>query len=501
MFGPAGLFFREAQALRSVPMSPITKRVLLAFGTAILLPPALVVGGFYAWENGTAALAWRAAERTLRDAGEPLTRDELRPAPVADADNMAAAPVFRELFTIYSPRRASVYGLQLPPPAALGPEAEPELIALARRFDPAFRGDATAAAKIILDGLAPMDPLLEAVRLAARRPASVWPEKADARDEAQARIFAPLRRTAEVLAARAAAAMADRQSARAFDDFTLVARLAHAQRPPPSLASAFAGQVMLGHAIDIVAEGLAQDAWSDDELARIEATLAAFAPLADFQAAVRGERVMFLDSEHDLDQRARAIFTIVDFRSQTSAVLSRLACRVAWALRPSGWLSRDRVRYVEQTQAWLDVVIHQGFVRPWALADWNAGMRRLRWNVFEFFKTPLSGLVLPTFATAARSAAHTQARLDCARLACALARYRRAHGALPADLTALAPHWIPRVPRDVVGGAPYAYQPMAGDRYVLYGRGWNARDDGGSADNANPLLGPATADDWVWASR
>lgn len=478
------------------------KRALLLLATALMLPPALVVAAFYAWENWSGRAAWRAAERELTVAGEPLTLDALRRKPVPDAENVAAAPVFRELFTYYNPRLASVYGVQLPPPARppLGVDAEPELIALARRFDPAFRGDATAAARVVLDGLAPMDPLLDEVRAAAARPTAVWPELADRRPDPHARIFSPLRRTAEVLAARASASMAERQAGPALADFELIARLAQTQRPPSSLAAAFAGQALLGHALEIVATGLAHEAWSEEELSRIAATLETFAPLEDFRAGVRGERVLFLESDHDLSERAQAVFTIVDFRSELSAWLTSTLCRVAWALRPAGWWDRDRTRYARQTQAWLDFVIHNGSVRPWALADWNAGMRRLRWDIVEFFKTPLSGLVLPTFANAARSAAHAQARLDLARLACAIARHKLVHGHPPATLAELSPRWIARVPRDVVGGGLYFYR-RSGDGYLLYGRGWNNRDDGGSPANASPVLGASTADDWVWSAR
>jgi type II secretory pathway pseudopilin PulG len=124
----------------------------------------------------------------------------------------------------------------------------------------------------------------------------------------------------------------------------------------------------------------------------------------------------------------------------------------------------------------------------------------LRRNGIEFFRTPLTVLVLPTFANAARSAAYTQARLDFARLACALERYRRANGSLPSSLDALAPGWIDRVPRDVVGGGRYVYANKPAGIYSLYGKGWNARDDGGSEAGGSVLLGPSTENDWVWAA-
>ncbi len=477
------------------------KRVLLVTATAILLPPLLLIGGFYGWENWRGQSAWREAERRLVAAGEPLTFAELAPRAVPDAENMAAAPVFRDLFTFHNPHRAALYRVQLPPaapPSLPAAGAEPELIALARRFEPDFQGDAAAAAQVVLDGLAPMDPVLRAMREAATRPEAVWPEPANARYDRQARMFAPLRRSAEVLAARATVAVAERQPDRALADFELVARLAGSAREPATLASGFASQGMLNNAVEIVAGGLAAGTWSDPDLARIDAVLASFDPLEDFRAGVRGERVVFLESSGAISERARQIFTFIDFRSPVSAWITGTLCQAAWALRPSGWLARDRARYALHAQEWIDQVIHNRRVRPWALADWNARMRAFTRDAFGFFQTPLSGLALPTLQSAARSAAYAQTRIDLARLAIALERCRRATGALPHQLDELAPRWIPAVPRDVVGGAPYRYRAGPDGSFQLYGQGWNARDDGGRPGTPNALLGPSTADDWLW---
>jgi hypothetical protein len=475
------------------------KRALLVLLLAALALPTLVVGIFYGYENWTGGAAWRRVEATLQAAGEPLSLDAFRPDPLPDAQNMAAAPVFREIFTFSNPRRASLYGLQLPPTKLASPGDQLALIALARRFQPDFNGDATAAAQVVLTGIAPFEPLLDAVRLAAARPGNAWPARTTD-ITTPAPILSPLKRTSEVLAARAIAAVAGRQSASALADFHLITQLARRSNQPPSLAGCYAGQLMLGYAIQIVGDGLAQGAWSDEDLAAIEAALGQFHPLADFRDGVRGERALFLTAPEALKTRAAAIFTIIDFRSPAAEWFTTALCRVIWLLRPSGWEARDRASYASFAQDWVGGVIHNGFVRPWALAEWNARLSAVRRSPMEFFRTPITVLVLPTFANAARSAAYAQARLDFARLACAIERQRRAEGRIPASLDALSPQWIDTVPRDVVGGGRYIYRPAESGSYVLYGKGWNARDDGGRGDNGNALLGPSTADDWVWTS-
>jgi len=479
-----------------------TLLILLLLLAVCVGVPMLVVAGFYGYENWTGAADWRRVEAALKADGEPLSADALRPKPVPDAENMAAAPIFRELFTYYNPRRASVYDVKLPPPAGSGgPVDNAALIALARRFQPGFNGDAATAAAVVLEGLAPLEPLLEAIRQAAARPDSVWPAH-DARGPAVPAMFlSPLRHTSEVLAARASASVADQRPASALADFDLITRLSARSNDPPMLAACYAGQTMLGYALDIVADGLAQGAWSDDALNEIETKLAGFHPLADFREAVRGERALFLTSPGSLPARAEAIFTFVDDRTPAAQWITRTLSWLTWNLRPSGWDLRDRARYATFTQDWLSLVIHNGFVRPWALAEWQARLTDIRRNPLEFFRTPLTVLVLPTFANTARSAAYMQARLDFTQLACAIEHYRRATGGVPASLDELSPRWIKAVPRDVVGGGRYFYRATGPTTYTLYGRGWNARDDGGSGAHANLLLGPSTADDWVWTPR
>jgi hypothetical protein len=264
------------------------------------------------------------------------------------------------------------------------------------------------------------------------------------------------------------------------------------------LAGCFAQQAMLGSAIDIVRDGLVQQSWSEEDLLRIEAALGQLHPIDNFCEGLRGERALFLASSDSLNARAETMFTVVDFRTRFSEWLSTNLYRVTWNLRPSGWTARDRANYVVFTQDWLERVIHNGVIRPRAIAELNVQLRATWRDPTAYIRTPLTVLMLPTFSNAARAAAYTQVRLDLTRLACAIERFRRENNRLPTALDELVPRWMEAVPRDVVGGGRFLYRVGDGSGYTLYGKGWNAKDDGGSAANANPLLGPSTADDWVW---
>jgi hypothetical protein len=471
------------------------KRALLILLAAALLLPLCGVAIFYGHENWAGDQAWEKAEAALRAAGEPLDFDAMQPKPIPDADNMAAAPIFLQLFTLYSPQRAEVYTLRLPPPATAKRTDSP-LLAMARRFHAGFSGDSTTAAQVILDGLAPMEPMLNAIRRAAQRPGAVWPAANDGRRTTP--FLPPLRQTAEVLAAHAVAALSEDDTERALADFELITRLAGDANQTPLIAGCLTEQAMLGCAMHIVREGLAQNAWSETDLVRIEETLARFKPLESFADSVRGERALFLTSPEQAYQKAQSLFTFIDFRSPTSEWISSSLCQAAWDLRPSGWQKLDRASYATFAQDWLRHVLRKGFVRPWALDDWNARLRAMRRAPTDFFRTPVTAFAMATYPPAARTAAYTQTGVDLARLACAIERHRLATGRAPETLANLAPQWIDSVPRDAVTGSSYFYRSDNGDDYILYGKGWNARDDGGSSANVNVLLGPSSADDWVW---
>jgi hypothetical protein len=82
--------------------------------------------------------------------------------------------------------------------------------------------------------------------------------------------------------------------------------------------------------------------------------------------------------------------------------------------------------------------------------------------------------------------------------ACALERYRLANGKYPDVLAALVPQFAEKLPLDVCNGQSLKYRLQPDGEFVLYGVGWNEKDDGGTI-----ILQPdgqlvAKEGDWVW---
>jgi hypothetical protein len=97
--------------------------------------------------------------------------------------------------------------------------------------------------------------------------------------------------------------------------------------------------------------------------------------------------------------------------------------------------------------------------------------------------------------------AKAQNEVDEARVACALERFRLAHGNYPNSLDALAPQFIQKVPSDVIDGNPLHYRKNADGSCVIYSIGWNETDDGGSVvlkKNSETRAIDPDKGDWVW---
>ena len=106
------------------------------------------------------------------------------------------------------------------------------------------------------------------------------------------------------------------------------------------------------------------------------------------------------------------------------------------------------------------------------------------------------GQMLCVVPMSLRMFASAQTAVNEANLACALERYRLAHGRLPDTLEALAPEFIEEIPHDVVNGEPLRYRLAADGQYLLYSVGWDGVDDGGSVKEMGNHWD--REGDWTW---
>jgi type II secretory pathway pseudopilin PulG len=124
-------------------------------------------------------------------------------------------------------------------------------------------------------------------------------------------------------------------------------------------------------------------------------------------------------------------------------------------------------------------------------------------DVDRFFrhKSPyrlLAAIAIPNFTKAEQTTVYNQTLVNEAQIACALERYRLAHGGYPETPGALSPQFIESLPHDLIGGEPLIYRRTADGKFLLYSVGWNETDDGGVTVRDKSGNEDKTKGDWVW---
>ncbi len=107
-------------------------------------------------------------------------------------------------------------------------------------------------------------------------------------------------------------------------------------------------------------------------------------------------------------------------------------------------------------------------------------------------------MLAPAIGPVVKKLAFAQAIIDLARVACALERYRLAHGEYPQTLDALTPQFIAEVPHDIINGQPLHYRLRPDGQFILYSVGWNETDDGGQIVLTKKGMVDREQGDWVW---
>jgi hypothetical protein len=427
----------------------------------------------------------------LRDKNEPTRFEELVPPPVPDADNVAAAPVFQEVFV--SAKDSRLGKLDLPWKKITGkPESgESTIHFTARSLNPDFKGDDQAAGELVLDSLAPTASLLKEVAQAVRRPAVSWPLDYSKGFEILMHHLPAMANTSKVLQGRAQAELAAGRPENAFQDVQTILALARAAGPSPFLISLLVESSILGKAFQVINDGLERHAWTDSQLADLSSELFRIDLLARLPDGLRGERAsLFLI---DLKKHPEALILVQS--SDTGISKNPTALRAAATLWPEGWLNEDKAGYIGTIQRYIDAV-KQPMELPSTLSEIEAA--RAGSSILNKIRNPLSYTMMPAILGVAKTIAATQTILGSLATACAVERYRMAHGRLPATLENLVPAFLPSVPADPLTSKPLCYKPSESSSYLIYGTGWDQTDNAGSCVTSITSLSTKTMKQPDW---
>ncbi len=311
----------------------------------------------------------------------------------------------------------------------------------------------TPAADILL-ALSIFNPALEELRQASLRPHARLPLNYENGFDAVGTTLpwlANAKRCARFLQLRILAELDAGQSQPALDDEKLLLRVTDSLRDQPFLISHLVRIAMMAVALQPIYEGLAQHRWNAAQLAELETALAAEDFLADFKHAMRGERTCAI-ATFETQRLTREMKSFAVQNGAEEIVTNSLR----WM--PSAYFYQNELAFarmydrlvlplVDLTNRTVSVVAYR------ASGAEDKKLMKHSW--------PYTIQALMTFPSVSKSVllfAMIQTQVNLARVACALERFRLAHGDYPETLDALAPEFLAKIPHDIINGQPLHYR-------------------------------------------
>jgi hypothetical protein len=299
-------------------------------------------------------------------------------------------------------------------------------------------------------------------------------------------------RLSKVLAFHAVLSLGQGKGGLALDDIKINLIVARGVMRDPSLVGGLVGIGVTAISRCAVCHGLVWHEWTDSQLEQLQLSLGSLDLLKDAQFSLNSEAALGATSLNFLRTADAAQFKRGFGQSPMSTTFSY------W---PIGWFELNKSQSLEMFSVELDALDpqdHRVFaekvdrVSRQASDDSKSWLALAPWNILYTGSAPALTRAVAMFAQG-------QVWIDETRIACALERYRLAHGEYPAALDALLPACIDALPHDIMNGEPYRYRLRPDGTFLLYSVGWNQTDDGGvEVDEPGGTRRDFTQGDWIW---
>jgi tetratricopeptide (TPR) repeat protein len=497
------------------------RRILIA--VAVL---GTLVAIFFTEEDWRGKRAWESYKHEMEAKGENFDWRAFAPSAVPGDQNFFKAPIFKTLtaggwdMTTYEWKpntnmadhlSMSIYGNDdsVALPAGGGYWWKGTAINLAdwQRYYRALAAKSkafptapqaqTPAADVLL-ALGKYDSTIEGLRTAGHRPESRLPLDYDQGIYVTSSELLPwletLKRSIQVLQLRSIAELQNGESEKALEDIELMFRINDSIRNQPFLIAHLVRMAVFSIAMQPIWEGLVQHRWTDEQLARLDEVLEKTDFLQDYEFAMRAETAFAIETIEN-ERVTRQIKYVEDSREGAPKVVT-----IHFQLTPSAYFYRSELVHAQMSQQWAVPLVdtNRRIVSPESLQRTQNEIDAQTNHLSSYNAEAL--MTARTLIASARRFVIAQTGVDLGRVACALERYRLAHGQYPETLEALAPRFMESFPHDIINGQPLHYRRTSSGKFLLYSVGWNETDDGGRVvlsknGNVDYFKG-----DWVWQS-
>jgi hypothetical protein len=493
-----------------------------------------LVALFYAEENWRGKYEWQKYQRQLTASGVNLDWKRLIPPKVPDESNFAMTPFLAPLYDYdFNPDRlqpgqlrwrdtngyakVSLFGadINLDFPkwregkmtdlqrAMLNPTNK---LALKEQVPAMERSE---AARRLLQFLEKDKSVFDELVAASHRPYSRFNIDYDNKNPAAILLphLATINRLGKIFRLRASGELALKQTDAAEADLNFMFFLADSIHKEPIVISQLVRRNVLGDAQQIIWEGLANHNWSNEQLQRFEARLQQLDLFKEFELPLEAERSAFGNQLFDLfrDHREEMVATLDESGLDGMSGVGR-----AYYWAPKGWLYLEQISY---QRAYQELIMpglrleggHVNVQKANAIGEELNKMLNQPIAASFWKHHAVVSKIVPAFNRSIQNTAFAQNGVNLTSAACALERYRLAHGQFPDMLDQLVPQFVKTIPVDIISGKPLKYQRKEDGSFLLYSIGWNEKDDGGTVvsggtveTNKDGKSEDVTQGDWVW---
>ena len=341
-------------------------------------------------------------------------------------------------------------------------------------------------------------PAFDEIREALKRPYAILPGDYSTPALMPIPNFVAMRLLAQTLAQRAQCDLLLGEPDKALQELTLIHDVCRILEKPPTgqpemLVEAMINVAISGLYAEVIAEGFQRHAWREPQLIALQEQLAQIHLPVVVERASGTEPIGAI---HTLETVPYPKLQAMITPNQPWWARIKFA---GYYLLPRGWIYQNMTAIADLRTVWLGAYDSENqTVLPSFAEKYTKATKKMvnHLSPYNF----MAIIALPNITRAWQKTAFNQTLVNQAQIACALERYRLAHGEYPDTLDALAPQFKESIPHDIIGGQPMHYHPTVDGKFSLYSVGWDGKDHGGrySASENNGHGADIAKGNWVW---